>query len=103
MRPVGQAANKANLTLAVFGAGGAGCCITAAAIQSHGSWLSGGPPRQLVVVVPDGVAEVGLEHSHALTAAVHNNVAVFQPNQAIESPGGFIWYGPSDAVIKRVG
>lgn len=111
MRPAGQTANNTNLTLAVFAAGGAGCCITAANIEAHGSWASGGPPEQLVTVVPDGVAKVSalilrppdFTHSDAVTASVHNNVAVFLLHRAIDSPGGFIWYGPSGAVIKRIG
>ena len=111
MRPAHQAANYTNLTLAVFAVGGAGCCVTAADIEARGSWLSGGPPQQLVAVVPDGVAKVGaliplpphFRHSRAVSAPVHNNVAVFLLHRAIDSPGGFIWYGPTGAIIKRIG
>jgi hypothetical protein len=110
MRAAGQGEKNATLTLAVFAAGGLGCCITAADIEAHGSWLQGGPPEQLVAVVPDGVAKLSVlirrarqsNHSHAVTATVHNNVAVFSLHQAIDSPAGFIWYGPSGAVIKRI-
>jgi hypothetical protein len=110
MRPAGQGDSNTNLTLAVFGAGGGSCCTTAAAIEAHGSWISGGPPEQLVVVVPNGVAKVAalirrppaFKRSEAVRATVHNNVAVFILRHPIDSPGGFIWYGSSGAAIKRI-
>ncbi|MFZ1995645.1 MAG: hypothetical protein WAU75_16160 [Solirubrobacteraceae bacterium] len=111
MRPAAHVAGNADLTLAVFAAGGAGCCVTAAEIEAHGSWVSGGPPEQLVAIVPDGVAKVSalillppaFKRSHTVTATVQNNVAVFMLQRAIDSPGGFMWYGPSGAIIKRIG
>jgi hypothetical protein len=110
MRPTGHRATNTNLTLAVFAAGGAGCCVTATEIEAHGSWGSGGPPEQLVAIVPDGVAKVSalilrppdFKHSDAVTATVHHNVVVFSLHRAIDSPGGFIWYGRSGAVLKRI-
>jgi hypothetical protein len=107
MRPAGRGNSNAKLTLALLG----GCCVTAAAIEADGTWMSSGPPERLVVVVPDGVTKVGglilrrptFKQSDAVTAPVRNNVAVFALRRPIESPGGFVWYGRSGHVIKRVG
>lgn len=108
MRRLGNDGN-ANLRLGLIAAGGT-CCGSAAAILAHGEWISGSGPESLVVVVPDGVAKVTalisrpptFKHSYAISATVHNNVAVFmRAPTAIESPTALVWYGPTGNIIKR--
>jgi hypothetical protein len=101
------------LKLGLF-AGGGGCCDTTAHIEAAGSWISGGPsPNWLVLVVPDGIARVTVspaptqadEHPQAITAAVHNNVAAFEVQQPVEDLyiDKMVWYSPSGSIVKRIG
>jgi hypothetical protein len=83
-------------------------------------------PRQVIMVVPDGVSKVALwaptgavanhpKHpttpgSKPVVVSVHNNVAAFIAPRTFErphldpfsSPGQEIWYGPSGDVVKRI-
>jgi hypothetical protein len=83
-------------------------------------------PRQVIMVVPDGVSKVALwaptgavaDHpkhpttpgSKPVVVSVHNNVAAFIAPRTFErpgldpfsSPGQEIWYGPGGDVVKRI-
>ena len=100
--------------------GGGGCCATAGDIEHYGQGSWGGSsssgPTHAVLVVPDGVERVMLllprivrggrayKHSLAVTAPVHNNVAAFQIDRAVDDPFQYMtWYGPTGKIIKRFG
>jgi hypothetical protein len=83
-------------------------------------------PRQVIMVVPDGVSKVALwaptgavanhpKHptmpgSKPVVVSVHNNIAAFIAPRTFErphldpfsSPGQEIWYGPGGDVVKRI-
>jgi hypothetical protein len=83
-------------------------------------------PRQVIMVVPDGVAKVALWYptgsianhpKHPITpgstpvvATVHDNIAAFIAPRRFERPhhgpfseaGQEIWYGPDGKVVKRI-
>jgi hypothetical protein len=83
-------------------------------------------PRQVIMVVPGGVAKVALwaptgavanhpKHptmpgSKPVVVSVHNNIAAFIAPRTFErphldpfsSPGQEIWYGPSGDIVKRI-
>ncbi|HEY5427849.1 MAG TPA: hypothetical protein VIK04_01925 [Solirubrobacteraceae bacterium] len=114
--------------LATIGIGGAGCCARAAAIvdgralSSSGESTSTGSgfASQLLVIVPDGVARVefmiGASQSYDRAgdvvrhpgvdafATVHGNVAVAELHRAVgDGAVPMVWFGATDAVIKRIG
>jgi hypothetical protein len=83
-------------------------------------------PRQVIMVVPDGVAKVALWYptgsianhprhpitpgSQPVVATVHDNIAAFIAPRRFERPhhgpfseaGQEIWYGPGGNVVKRI-
>ena len=101
-----QVGARRGLRLAVFGVGGAACCVTPAAIEKGTDSLSGssGSGNQVVIVIPDGVARISIATPHPITAPVHNNVAVFTTPQTIENPAAhtMTWYRPNGAIVRRI-
>jgi hypothetical protein len=78
------------------------------------------PPLRVVMVIPDGVANVSLilprqaypgaipyPATETITLPVHNNIVAFQTDRYIDqdhwSKIAMIWYAPSGTVVKRIG
>jgi uncharacterized protein DUF4232 len=99
-------APKRGLRLAVFGAGGAACCVTPASILAGRDSLTGGSGslNYALLVVPDGVAKVTLSLKPPVTSTVHNNVAALKTPERIENLTAhtMTWYGPNGATVKPV-
>jgi len=111
----GRADSLEEFDLHQGGAGGGGCCATAADIKQAGDGSWGGPPSHAILIVPDGVTKVtlmlpqavskstGYRNPSAVTAVVHNNVAVFRLRGGLADPfKQMIWYGPTGQVIKQI-
>ncbi len=74
--------------------------------------LVSGPPNQLEVVVPDGVARVRVlltptpadRHPKRLVGPVHNNVAAFLSDEPADAlvTAKMVWLGASGNVVRRV-
>jgi hypothetical protein len=106
--------------LATVGPGGAACCSDAAGFASAGTGLmseNGRSPTLVFLVLPDGVAKVTVllprqvgpgmriyPRTLAISATVHDNVAVLQINRNIDDvdTGNMIWYGPAGNIVKRI-
>jgi hypothetical protein len=111
----GQPAPLAQPSLLLFTGEGGACCATAATVLATGDAQyenDGGPPAvaRLYAVVPDGVARVtfhvaaGKSHpTHAITSAVHSNVAVVQTRGSCCAGWSplMTWYAADGHVIKR--
>lgn len=115
------------IPLGSSGGSGAGCGMTAGAIEAGQGWSLEGAGREfaggstgvrLFIVVPDGVAKVAFvlsrdsgvaggpvyRHSLPVLAPVHNNVAFVQVNR--QCCDGFLvtrWYAPDGRLIKATG
>lgn len=101
--------------LDVLVGGGQSCCSTAAQIKAGDAWTSSGssdpPTGTLVIVVPDGVAEVKVvfsrsvahENPKTITAAVNNNVVAMRTPEGVENLQAerMTWYGIAGNIIRR--
>ncbi len=108
------------LLFATVTPGGAGCCSDAAGLASYGSASlsqNRGSPALVTILLPDGVAKVTVllprqvgpgmrvyPRVLAVSATVHDNVAVLQIDRNIDDvdTGNMIWYGPTGNIVKRI-
>jgi hypothetical protein len=91
--------------MVVLGEGGS-CCDSVASIEAGAAAFESGPsPNTVVLVVPDGVAKVTVQLHPLVRAIVRNNIAAFVVQQPVEnlSLGKMVWYGPTGAIVKRIG
>jgi hypothetical protein len=97
--------------LLILGIGGDGCCASAATIRDGQVWSTSGPPNQVLLIVPDGVARLrltlrtGPERSHppGVSGRVRDNATVLPIPFAAETLSGdpVTWYGPTGRVLKH--
>lgn len=118
------------VSLGLFGANDASFASVADIEAGHESIFEGrnsilglagpGPPIRVVILIPDGVANIELvlprqaypgaiayPAPERITVPVHDNIAAFETDRYIDqdhwSRIGMIWYAPSGAVLKRTG